>query len=330
MPAVVMANPSHIEILQRGLAAWNIWRYEKWQIKPDLSGVNLSRYNFRDMRLMHVDFRGSNLSHASFVQADCSSANFEGADLTGAVFSVANLCGASLADSNMQLAHFTSTLLIATDLSGAKGLETCTHFTPSFVDHTTIVKSGMLPLDFLRGCGLPEGIIEYFPSLLDNPIETYSCFISYSNKDYIFAQRLYADLQDNGIRCWFGPENLKIGDKIRDRIHESIRRSDKLLVVLSENSIDSDWVEQEVESALEKERRLKRTVLFPIRLDSCVLESRKGWAADIRRTRIIGDFVEWKSSDCYRKALSKLLGDLSATGHFRPKVVVKSVNSRSV
>ena len=276
---------------------------------------------------MHVDFRGSNLSQASFVQADCSSANFEGANLTNAIFSVANLCGANLADANMYRAHFTSTLLIAADLSGAKGLETCTHFTPSFIDHTTIVKSGMLPLEFMRGCGLPESIIKYFPFLLDNPIEFYSCFISYSSKDSIFVERLYTDLQNQGVRCWFGPEDLKIGDKIRDRIHESIQHSDKLLLILSENSVDSDWVEQEVEAALEEERQLKRTILFPIRLDDSVRDCRKAWVADIRRTRIIGNFVQWKSFEGYQKAFEKLLRDLNATGHLRSSTVVKSINS---
>ena len=39
-----------------------------------------------------------------------------------------------------------------------------------------------------------------------SPIEFYSCFISYSSKDEEFAKRLHADLQSNGVRCWFAPE----------------------------------------------------------------------------------------------------------------------------
>jgi hypothetical protein len=45
------------------------------------------------------------------------------------------------------------------------------------------------------------------------------------------------------------------------------------MLVLSEQSIASDWVEGEVEAALERERRDKRTVLFPIRLDDIVMET---------------------------------------------------------
>jgi hypothetical protein len=140
----------------------------------------------------------------------------------------------------------------------------------------------------------------------------YSCFISYSSKDEDFANRLYADLKSRGVRCWFAPEDLKIGDKIRDRIDESIRLRDKLLLVLSESSIASDWVEHEVESALDEERQSNRIALFPIRLDNAVMDSSKAWAALIRRTRHIGDFTGWKDEDSYQRALDRLLRDLKA------------------
>ena len=114
----------------------------------------------------------------------------------------------------------------------------------------------------------PKLFIQYMSSLSGNAFEYYSCFISYSSKDQSFTERLYADLQNKGVRCWFAPEDMKIGDKIRDRIDQSIRIHDKLLLVLSENSINSAWVEKEVETAFEEERKRKKTVLFPLRLDS--------------------------------------------------------------
>jgi len=55
----------------------------------------------------------------------------------------------------------------------------------------------------------------------------HSCFISYSTVDQEFAERIHADLQKNGIRCWFAPEDLKIGDRFFDRISESIHAHDK-------------------------------------------------------------------------------------------------------
>ncbi len=108
------------------------------------------------------------------------------------------------------------------------------------------------------------------------------------------------------------PKDLKIGDKIRPCIDEAIRLYDKLLVVLSKRSINSTWVEKEVETAFEEERRRKTTVLFPIRLDNTVMQSEQAWAADIRRRRHIGDFRHWKDDDSHKESFDRLLHDLKA------------------
>jgi len=84
------------------------------------------------------------------------------------------------------------------------------------------------------------------------------------------------------------------------------------MVLLSKHSVSSPWVEKEVETAFEKEHREKRIVLFPIRLDDAVMETGEAWAADIRRTRHIGDFRDWKNHDSYKKAFERLLRDLKA------------------
>jgi hypothetical protein len=69
------------------------------------------------------------------------------------------------------------------------------------------------------------------------------------------------------------PEGLKIGDKFRQRIDESISIYDKLMVVLSTNSIQSPWVEEAVEAALEKERKENKLVRVPIWLDDAVMDT---------------------------------------------------------
>ena len=159
---------------------------------------------------------------------------------------------------------------------------------------------------------MPDEFIAYIGSMVGRPIEFYSCFISYSTNDQEFAERLHADLQAKGVRCWFAPEDLKIGDRFQERIEESIRVHDKLLLVLSENSVVSPWVEREVQAAFEREHRSKKLVLFPIRVDEAVMEATKAWAADIRRTRHIGEFGNWRDHDSYKKALERLLRDLKA------------------
>lgn len=143
-----------------------------------------------------------------------------------------------------------------------------------------------------------------------NAITYNSCFISYSNKDEALARRLYTDLQTHGVRCWFAPADMKIGDKIRSRIDEAIHVQEKLLLLLSEHSVASDWVESEVEVALEKEQQQHRNVLFPLRLDESVLLTTQPWAAKVRRTRHIGDFTHWTNPQAYQQAFERLLNDL--------------------
>ena len=149
--------------------------------------------------------------------------------------------------------------------------------------------------------------------------EFYSCFISYSTKDQRFAERLFNDLQGNGVRCWFAPEHLKIGAKTRPAIDETIRLHDKVLLVLSKHSVASDWVEQEVETALARERRDKSPVLFPIRVDKSVTGDQSGWPALIWNTRNVGDFTRWKNDDAYRKAFDRLLRDLKPGRGRKPR-----------
>jgi hypothetical protein len=165
----------------------------------------------------------------------------------------------------------------------------------------------------LRGCGLPDRLIDYLPSLLDEAIHYYSCFISYSSKDEAFAKRLHADLQNSGVRCWFAPHDLPIGAKTWDAIDAAIRVRDKLLLILSENAIASDWVEDEVGKAFAEERRRNQVVLFPVRIDEEVMETAEPWAVKLRDQRNIGDFRRWKDHDAYQRAFERVLHDLKAT-----------------
>ena len=195
-------------------------------------------------------------------------------------------------------------------LTKVKGLDQCHHVGPSSIDFQTLERSGPLPIAFLRGIGLPDNLIDYLPSLLNEPIQHYSCFISYASADEAFARRLYADLQGKGVRCWFAPEDLKIGAKILDTLDEAIRLRDKVMLVLSEASIASEWVEDEVTKAFEEERQRAGVVLFPVRVDDAVFETKEAWATKLRAGRNIGDFRAWKDHDAYQTALKRVLRDL--------------------
>ncbi len=185
----------------------------------------------------------------------------------------------------------------------------------------TIYKSkGKIPEVFLRGAGVPDNFIAYVRSLVDNPIQFYSCFISYSTKDQEFAERIHADLQSRGVRCWFAPEDVKGGKKLHEQIDEAIRLHERLLLILSENSMNSEWVKTEIAKARKREVREGKRVLFPVRLVSfnqirdweCFDgDTGKDSAREIREY-FIPDFNSWKDHDAYKRAFDRLLRDLKA------------------
>jgi len=284
----------------------------------DLVGAKLYRAKLNDASLLKADLRGANLIEADFSGADLSVANLGYARLDKANFREAKLKEAIFSGSffdhiNLSYATIGQTVFGEVDLRHIKGLDTVHHDSPSNISTRALERSqGDISEAFLRGAGLSDTFIEYARSLTSHPIDYYSCFISYSSKDEAFAKRLYADLQNNNVRCWFAQEHLKIGDKFRQRIDESIRMYDKLLIVLSEASLASTWVGYEVEKALNKEPEGIPNVLFPIRLDKAILTCETDWAKDIRKSRHIGDFEHWKDHDAYQIAFERLLRDLKA------------------
>ena len=186
----------------------------------------------------------------------------------------------------------------------------------------TIYKSkGKIPEAFLRGCGVPDSFITFRQSLVAaNAIQYYSCFISYSTKDEDFARRLYADLQANNVRCWYAPEKMEGGRKLFDQIDEAIRYHDKPLLVLSQNSMCSEWVKTEIRRARREEVKAGRRKLFPISLvpfkairdwEAFDADVGKDIAVEVREYSI-PDFTCWKDHDAYQKAFDRLLRDLKA------------------
>jgi uncharacterized protein YjbI with pentapeptide repeats len=315
-----VADEEAVKRLKRGVVEWNAWRNAHLTganlSDANLIGANLSGAHLTGAHLRRANLSGAHLTGAHLTGADLRGANLRGADLSFAGLSFArliraNLNEASLNGANLSDADLGETIFGNVDLTGAIGLETCKHLGPSIIDHRTLQRSGPLPLRFLRGVGLPDRLIEYLPSLFDQAIQYFSCFISYSAIDEDFAKRIHADLQNSDVRCWFAPHDMPIGGKIRDEIDAAIRLRDKVMLVLSKHSILSTWVEDEVDQAFEEEQRRGQDVLFPVRLDDEVKTTDKPWASKLRRARHIGDFTHWKDHNAYKQSFERVLRDLA-------------------
>ena len=293
----------------------------------DLSDAHLSRADLTGAQLSFADLSRADLTGAHLTDADLSNAHLRGADLTGANLTAAsliytNLTGARLRDSILSTADVFETVLADVDFTNTFGLDSCRHGGPSIVDHRTLLKSGSsLPVEFLRGCGLPDRLIDYLPSLMEaGPNQFYSCFISYSTANQDFANRLYSDLQSNGVRCWFAPHDILGGKRIHDQVDAAIKIYDRLLLILSQESMSSRWVGTEISKARQKELAVDRNVLFPITL--VPFKDIRDWQqfdADIgddsaKRIReyFVPDFSDWKNHDAYQPSFERLLKALKS------------------
>jgi uncharacterized protein YjbI with pentapeptide repeats len=294
--------------------------------RVDLVGANLNQADLTGAALFEaalrgVNFVGADLSRADLVGADLSGANLTEADLHGAVLFEANLRGAALVKTDLSEARMSYTVLADVDLSEAKGLDAVDHAGPSHISTDTLYRSrGQISGAFLRGAGVPEPFIVAIPSLAGQAGPDYSCFIGYSIKDRPFARHLHADLQARGVRCWFAPEDTIGGKKIYDQVDQAIRYRDKLVLVLSEHSLQSEWLAAEIRRAYQAGARSGRRKLFPIRLVS--MEALESWqcfdadagqdlAAEVRG-HFVPDFSTWEDPEAYQCAFDRLLDDLKA------------------
>ena len=146
-----------------------------------------------------------------------------------------------------------------------------------------------------------------------------SCFISHSSKDKEFVEQLNSSLREAGVHVWYAPEDLLPGQKLRDQIKRAIKSFDKLLLVLSENSMKSAWVTTEIRDAKQREKEEGRQVLFPISIvpmkeirewECFDADSGRDLAVDIREF-FVPDLSEWKNTIEYEKQLNRLLSGLS-------------------
>jgi hypothetical protein len=145
-----------------------------------------------------------------------------------------------------------------------------------------------------------------------------SVFISYATADQPFADLLAKKLRERDISCWFAPKDMQGGKKIEDQIDQAIENYDRLLVVLSEDSIRSNWVTREIRKALKFEKQQKRRKLFPIRLvgmgpiqgwQSFYADLVKDLGEEIREYHI-PNFSNWRDIEALDEHIDKLVHDL--------------------
>jgi Uncharacterized low-complexity proteins len=273
-----------------------------------LVGANLCEANLGSASIEIADLQKADLSQARLDSADFYGANLRKADFSKATLIRVNFSYADLTEANLSKATLGFTIFGATCLTDAIGLDRCLHRNYSIVDHLTVAKTFHIPRTFLRQCQLPEELIKY----LISHFQFYSCFISYSRADQDFAIRLHHELENRGIRCWRDEHEILPGDDIMDQIDLGIRLWDKVLLCCSKSSLQSPWVNREIDKALKKEEKLwkergKKTLsLIPLNLDNYLYEWDSS-RASILTDRHTEDLVGWdQNPDKLKRALIRI------------------------
>ncbi len=306
-----------------------------------LNKAVLYQANLSEVSLVNAALNSAILEETHLAGANLRKAKFENASFIKTHFEKVNLCDADLLETN-----FREIDLFETDLTNAMvgltifsfvqfigviGLDTVRHIRPSTIGSNTFqLSKGHIHNTFLRGCGLSDWEIEmvklYNPDLnndernkilykaydlqVSQAIQISPLFISYSHEDTQFVDKIENQLNAKGVRFWRDIHDMKAG-RIEKQIDTAISQNRTVLLVLSQNSIKSDWVEHEVRTARELEKDMGRDVLCPIALDDSWKSSPwpKRVMEQIMEYNIL-DFSAWEDDVKFEGMFRKLIDGL--------------------
>jgi hypothetical protein len=327
-----MANSRHVSVARHGALAIAEWKQIHPGKKLDLSGADLSvcdlaGANLAEANLDGAKFTGANLKGADLYRTSAAETNFRQADLRlarvrGTSMSNSDLRGAKLIGATLRTVEFDAaqmngalfggTIISAVDLSRIRGLEATRHQRPSSIGIDTIVRSrGRIAPEFLRAAGVPEALVKYVIGLSRDALAFYSCFISYTEKDNRLSQRLYRDLEARGVRCWRWREDSKWGHPLQTDINRALEDHEKVIVILSQHSLEAKPVLYEIEETIRREEKSRHAVLFPVRVDDAIF----AWKHPLQKlilTKHLANFTGWTARGGYHQAFKRLLRDLRA------------------
>jgi uncharacterized protein YjbI with pentapeptide repeats len=333
------ANLSHAFAKDANLSQANL-------LAANLKNANASNANFTNANLIlanleRADLGGANLSKTNLTKADLSGIGLRRADLSGAQLTRTNLAASNLLEARFIEAYLTetnfseakvgNTVFANSDLSKAIGLERVDHRGPSHISMDTFVLSrGKIPDVFLRGCGLSDADIEY--TNLSNPdlgaevikttlhkiqklraeqeLQIFPLFVSYSDMDSRFVDKVGNNLTKKGIRFWRDRHDGKTG-RIEKPMDGVICQNPKVLLILSQDSLNSDWVEHEIHRARGLEKEIGRDVLYPVALDASWKDHRRPQRVmELIVESSILDFSAWRNDSHFDSLLSRLMDAL--------------------
>jgi hypothetical protein len=136
-------------------------------------------------------------------------------------------------------------------------------------------------------------------------------FLSHTSADKPFAKQLATSLMDSGYVVWLDEWEIKVGDSITQKIEKGIEGSDYLLLVLSNKSIQSKWVDREWRAKFGVEVESGRQLVLPCLTEKCDIPA-------LLRDKKYADFIE--SFDIGFRQLMDKINPIRLSG--RPAIAI--------
>jgi tetratricopeptide (TPR) repeat protein len=110
--------------------------------------------------------------------------------------------------------------------------------------------------------------------MTDEPDYKYDLFISYTHNDEEWAKRLATRVEqekwrDGNLRVFFAPWDIRPGESVDERLDRALEESRYVGLVLSPESVDSQWVGEELYSTHHAGMKRKERRIIPLYRRTC-------------------------------------------------------------
>jgi hypothetical protein len=105
-------------------------------------------------------------------------------------------------------------------------------------------------------------------TLSDRDVQGLSVFVSHSSEDARIASRVAMGLKAFDYDTWYDDWELLPGDSIVEKVEAAIAATDVLLV-LSNSSVNSKWVQRELSTGLARQLSGKGVMVIPVLVGDC-------------------------------------------------------------
>lgn len=96
-------------------------------------------------------------------------------------------------------------------------------------------------------------------------------FLSHSIKDKPDALRLAGRLKSHGVEVWLDEEKTEVSNWISEQTQQAFREADFLCIWITNEAIQSGWIEKQWVPRFKQEHKENRAVVIPLLVDSCKL-----------------------------------------------------------